>query len=201
MKQEIWYQNLASFFSYENLSKFFPHKKFSSTEELNALFRFSLYLSILLYLYNGNIQVFMIPIIVGLFTYYTFNKIKNNSELLNDSFYNYYINKKKEDVLDLAKVETRPPTKNNPFMNPNLITEKNPDAKNENVFSTDTKEKIEKFYDENAYYNVDDIYNKQNGNYSFYTIPSTTIPNKQQDFAYFLYGDMKSCKDEQLECY
>lgn len=201
MKQEIWYQNLAAFFSYENIPKFFPHRNLTSVQELNALFRFGLYASILLFLYNGNIQVFMIPIIIGLFTYITYNNIKNDPTLLKESFYNNFINKNKQKIKKMINIETRPPTINNPFMNPNLITEKKPDAQNENVFSSHTKEKIDKYYNKNTYNDVGDIYEKNNGNHSFYTIPSTTIPNKQDEFAYFLYGNMKSCKDNQLECY
>lgn len=201
MKQEIWFQNLAQFFSYDNIAKFFPHKNLTSIEQLNSLFRFSLYLAILLYFYNSNVQVFMIPLLVGLFTYFTFNQIKNNPDVLNESFYNQYIDKSKQRLKKALNVETRPPTINNPFMNANLITEKKPDAVNQDVFSMDTQEKMNSLYNENTFHNVDDIYDKDNGKHAFYTVPSTTIPNKQDEFAYFLYGNMKSCKDSQLECY
>ena len=36
---------------------------------------------------------------------------------------------------------------------------------------------------------------------NFYSMPNTSVPNAQEEFAKFCYGDMKSCKDgDSLAC-
>ena len=41
---------------------------------------------------------------------------------------------------------------------------------------------------------VGDIYNNIHSQRQFYTVPSTTYPSKQRDFASWLYGTAPTCK-------
>jgi hypothetical protein len=39
-----------------------------------------------------------------------------------------------------------------------------------------------------------------NSNRAFFSTPNTKIPNDQGAFAQYLYGDMKSCKEDSIQC-
>ena len=47
---------------------------------------------------------------------------------------------------------------------------------------------------------VNDVFGKMNSQRQFYTMPSTTIPNAQDDFAKWLYLNPKTCKEDQDFC-
>ena len=64
-----------------------------------------------------------------------------------------------------------------------------------NPLNKKIKKEIKKKFSDNLYMNT----NSDNNN--FYTMPSTTIPNKQYDFALWLYGDSNNnCKTNQRKC-
>ena len=42
---------------------------------------------------------------------------------------------------------------------------------------------------------IDDIYSKYNSQRQFYTMPNTSIPNKQKEFALWLYNRGPTCKE------
>ena len=58
------------------------------------------------------------------------------------------------------------------------------------------KQKIESNFDKFLYKNLDDVYNKGNSQRQYFTMPYTTIPNKQGDFASWCYKQ-KPIKKEQ----
>ena len=73
----FWLIDYRILFYKERLTDFFPTIKMTLIEKLNAVFRLSIYLSILLYLITNNYQYIYIMIIVGGFTcfiYYTQKK-------------------------------------------------------------------------------------------------------------------------------
>lgn len=179
----IWYKNFKDFLSYDNLTKFFPSKRMTEVERLNALFRFSCYLAILFYLYNKNEKVFIIPFVTGIYTFYIYTHLGNVYKTL-------------EKYENMSQKSSRHPTQDNPFMNPNLITERNPNAPADSIFSKKTKNEISKLFYKNTYADPDDVYNRNNPANRFYTTPSTTIPNRQDEFANFLYGNMTSRKEQ-----
>lgn len=214
MEEKIWYQNISGFFSYSELSNFFPTKNQTKISQLNSFFRFSIYLAILLYLYNQNDKVFLIPILVGAYTFYDYESSLRLSKKNKETFLSYGQNFEPS-----GAERNRVPTFDNPFMNPNLITEKNPNKEAQDIFKKETQDSINHFFkqhsntpdkqytlntSENLQINEslgnrwltspDDIFHKNNGAQRFYTVPSTTIPNDQDDFAHFLYGNMNSRK-------
>ena len=214
MDEKIWYQNISGFFSYSEFTNFFPTKNQSKTLQLNSFFRFSVYLAVLLYLYNQNDKVFLIPILVGAYTFYDYQTMIRSAKKNKETFFS---NNQKS--LSRDDIKTRHPTYDNPFMNPNLLTETNPNREAQDIFKKETQDSIDHFfrqhsnnvdkhytpkYKESAHSNEsmgsrwltspDDTFQKNNGAQRFYTVPSTTIPNDQDDFAHFLYGKMNSRK-------
>ena len=57
------------------------------------------------------------------------------------------------------------------------------------------QEKIEDDFDVNLYKNVGDVFNKNNSQREFYTMPVTQSSNNQKEFAEWLYNTGPTCKD------
>ena len=57
------------------------------------------------------------------------------------------------------------------------------------------QDKIKESLDHNLYRDEGDIFDNYHSQRSFYTMPVTTIPNKQTEFAEWLYKMPKTCKD------
>jgi len=64
----------------------------------------------------------------------------------------------------------------------------------------DVKKKIDEYFDNNLYKDVNDVFGKMNSQRQFYTMPWTTIPNAQDEFAKWLYLNPKTCKEDQDFC-
>lgn len=94
------------------------------------------------------------------------------------------------------------PTRENPYMNV-LVTDyaDNPNklpACNPEIVRND----IDNMYSNNLYRNVNDVWNKNNGQLIYNTQNWTTSPNDQNDFAKWLYNVEYVCKDGDMEaCY
>ena len=181
MKDKFWFEDPTILFNNNRLLHFVPNINMDFNEKLNSISRFSIYLTLLIYIYSGNYYYLYIPVIVLLLTYLLY---KNNKDI---------------EILEFS-LENKNciyPTKHNPFMNPILTDiEENPNRiscieKNPNM---DIKTINDKFKN-NLYRDLSDIYQKNNSQRQYYTVPSTTIPNKQMKFANWLYNNPKTCKE------
>jgi len=189
----FWFKEPKIIFQSDRLIEFIPKKDMSYNEKLNAILRFGIYLSIILFFINQNFLVFYIPIFLAVFTYFLHeNHIKNENKkrkLIRENFQN----QNKYRSLGCVK-----PTIRNPFMNAMLTDIKyNPKrlpACN-SYNSSKIRNDIESAFDNNLYKNLGDIYGRENSQRQFYTMPSTTIPNDQEMFAKWLYQTPGTCKD------
>lgn len=197
---KIWYEDILNVFKLDNLIKFIPKSNYTIEEQLNSIWLFSLYFSILVFLYNGNINVFLLFIFVCLFTYVFYEYISNNN------FNNKYINKNNLETYteqlnrNLDEKYIRKPTIDNPFMNANIVTKENPDFTNDNIFDNKIQNKVNNLYYQRLVRDVGDVYDKSHSQRQFYTMPATSIPNHQDEYAKWLYGSSASCKDNQRFC-
>ena len=98
------------------------------------------------------------------------------------------------------------PTKKNPVMNV-LMDEYKYNTHRKKAAPAYNDEILEKIHDSaktqdpKLYKNLGDNLTLANSMRNFYSMPNTTIPNKQKDFALFCYGNMKSCKEgDALQC-
>lgn len=73
----FWYNDLSILINSHRLTEFFPDNKLSLDENLNAITRMGLYVSILLMLYTKNIRWINLFIIILLFTYYLYSNKSN----------------------------------------------------------------------------------------------------------------------------
>lgn len=183
----FWYEDPSILFERSRLIEFFPSEKQSLYEKYNSIVRLTLYITILLSLYNQNIKYMSILLLVLLLTYYLY-KFDTKIEKMSD------VNEKCYE-----------PTLNNPFMNVNYTEfdemgnlNRPPACNPENI---DTKKQIDEYFHNNIYRDTSDVFGKMNSQRQFFTMPFTTVPNDPNgEFKNWLYNNPKTCKEDQDYC-
>ena len=97
------------------------------------------------------------------------------------------------------------PSVNNPFMNITLNDyNDNPNRealnKANSYINTDLNDNVTKKFNYNLYRDADDIYDRVTTQRQFYTMPITTIPNRQDSFSKWLYSTPPTCKENGTSC-
>ena len=187
----FWVNEPTILFNQKYITQLWPYSYLSYEEKLNAVTRFVILMTILGYmLLNRFIIIVLGLIVVGIIV---------------------LVYKKKEGMLfpyygvnDQQEIE-----QNNPFGNVLMTDYKyNPNKKSSNQEYTPDLEqsintKIKEFIVQensdnneinNLFNNVGDQFSFEQNNRQFYTNPSTTIPNKQDDFLSFCFGNLPSEK-------
>tara|TARA_Y100000389_G_C17271298_1_gene418108 strand:+ start:104 stop:652 length:549 start_codon:yes stop_codon:yes gene_type:complete len=177
---KVWINNPAELFKTKNLRYFIPTEEMTYVEKINAITRFIIYGSILLYLVKGDNHILLIPIVSMIIMYFLITWGSNLDEL-------------KETFGNKENISCQNPDNNNPFMN--ILPVDDRDRLEACKYNEETKEKIDNNFNTNLYLDLNDIYGKNNSQRQFYTMPSTTIPNKQHDFAEWLYNSPNTCKE------
>lgn len=106
-----------------------------------------------------------------------------------------------DELEDYRQNTCRRPTTDNPFMNPNIYdynTPHVPVACNED--DENINEEIKTSFNYDLFRDLDDLYEVKNSQRQFYTIPNTSIPNQQMEFANFLYKIPNTCKEDKYNC-
>lgn len=200
INDSFWLDDYKILFIKERITDFFPTKNMTLIEKLNAIFRMSIYLSIILYLLTNNYLYLYIFIIIGAFTCFIYYTQKDNVELYFNSIPNSNDNLIEQTIFEDSK-NTITPTVENPFMNINLITDdKTKEAPPPSWNNDKIQEKIEDKFNYNLYRDVGDLYGKSNSQREYYTMPSTTIPNNQTSFAKWCYSVGPTCKEKSIYC-
>ncbi len=269
-KVNFWMDDYTILYKNGNYTKFFPKYDMTRTEQLNAITRLCIYITILILIFSKNKVWITLPItvIVLVVIFYNINnmdarskhrefdkiyhirklkealeKKKTKEELKEDADPLEYdlatsddknydletgvidfdghmnIGPKSDDDLgsllseegekmpltvqeveEYRKATCRMPSLNNPYMNPDL-TEYNLDVPAAcNVNDDEVKEESKVFFNHDLFRNVDDLWEKKNSQRQFYTMPNTTIPNNQIEFAKWLYKSGPVCKSDTGAC-
>ena len=195
--EQIWYENpLGILFNVNDLIKFIPDFKMTFIEQMNASVRFALYFSIIMFVIKRDTKMFYIFIFVCIFTALLYVNFKHTNSQQKELF----------DKLNLGQDKKNrtcfQPTLNNPFMNVSYGDYKDfPNRPSACIATkTDVKKKIDGFFDQGLYRDVDDIFHKNASDRQFYTNPSTNIPNNAVDLANWLYKTSPTCKEKNLAC-
>jgi len=176
MSTSSWIDNPKVLLSSKNLRYFVPTENMTYIEKINAITRFIIYSSLILFIIRGDSTILFIPIISMLFIYFLVS-------------WGFTIDKFTENFGQRKQKSCSVPTLNNPFMN-HLILEES-DKKPACDYTKETKKEINSAFNTNLYQDLTDIYDKNNSQRQFYTMPVTTIPNNQKDFANWLYSNNK----------
>ena len=188
MDDEVfWINNIYILLKKDKLLNFIPDfNKYSLNVNLNRITRFMLYYLLILYIFDyisvGNMICGVVLSIVVILLLYNKKKIIENFEVNQDNI-------------------KRVPTKNNPVMNLSIM-----DYGTKDVPTADYENKN---IDENLlgdnYNNIDknDINSQNEANFvyrNFYTMPNTSNPNNQTEFAKWLYDKGPTCKQDTSVC-
>ena len=187
----FWVNEPTILFNKKYITQLWPYSYLTYEEKLNAITRFIILITVLGYILMNRISIIVLGLsIIGIIVL-----LYKKKEGL---FFPYY------GVNDQQPIE-----QNNPFGNVLMTDYKfNPDKKPvlgeyspnvEQSLNTKIKEFIvQENSDNNEIYNlfnnVGDQLTFEQNNRQFYTNPSTTIPNKQDDFLSFCYGTLPSEK-------
>jgi hypothetical protein len=202
MDNKIWFSNINILFEKDTLFNIIPTSIMSNGEKINSITRFSLYLSLLLYLATGNYLYLYIILGTIVITYliYIFNEtefFKNNmvdNMGDNDNTNDNMGDNTNDNMDDNTNKLCKKPTMENPLMNPLLGD--NPYENNGacNIENNTFLEKIDKRFCNKLFQNTSSIFNNRNNQRAFYTVPSSGSVNDQTAFAKWLYNTPVSCE-------
>ena len=164
--------------------------------------RLSIYITIILVVITGNFNYLLIILFVAIITYlihlnidhYEDKKIEKSVE----NYQNIYEDK------DIQKRNIKPkkylkkcvlPSEDNPFMN-FLVSDKR-DRKQacKSYNNEEISDLVEDKFNIGLYKDINSVYNNENSQREFYTMPNTRAANKQDEFAHWLYYTPKTCKE------
>jgi len=184
MKDEkLWTRDFKIIF--EKSFDIIPNNSMTFNQKLNSLTRFFIIISIVFFMMYGNKNVFLAPIVFMFFIYVIFASSENGNL---DTFSNG--TKKPENCKE--------PTLNNPFMNL-LLTDINRENGNKVSCGIDDVEKeITENFNANLYFEADDIFQKNNSQRQFYTVPNTESANRQHELGEWLYNIGPTLKEKHI---
>jgi len=225
---KIWIENPTIFIKNQGYLNFLPNRTMSKVEQINALTLFLLYVLILLYILESankySVGIIVSIIIVMLIIYYAYynqqEKYDGEDIDIESGYYDsnnklrvgrfYSIKENKNPSMDISfekmqkylKANQRKPTPDNPFMNPLLTdynTENIPQASN--VDDEDIQTEMKLNFNKDLFRDNDDLFDRKNAERIFYTVPGGSIPNDQDAFAKWCYGNSETCHNDTRSCY
>ena len=201
------FSNINTLFHKDNRLNIFPTNDMTLEQRLNTISRLIIYTSLILSFYQGNINfiiygVICLVIICLWYKVSSKNEIKipcpSSARIVKDNYKGY--------PKKLIKKQVVTPSSDNPFMNvmpdsytktPNCIAQVEDDQISYTEVQTDVNDK----FNEGLFRDVSDIYGRTNSQRQFYTMPNTSIPNDQEQFADWLYKTPPTCKEgDGLSC-
>ena len=227
----LWVEDPTIFIKNKGYLNFIPNRKMNKTEQINSLTLLLLYILILFYILEMNnkynttvILTIIIAMIILHYSYYSNYNLKDNEKYneldIESGYYDsdnklhmgkfYSHDKNKNDSMDISydkmkkylKANQRKPTPANPFMNPVLTdfnTENIPLASNaddEEIISD-----IKLNFNKDLFRDNDDLFDRKNAERIFYTVPGGSIPNDQDAFAKWCYGNAETCHSDTRSCF
>jgi hypothetical protein len=106
-----------------------------------------------------------------------------------------------DELLDYQQNTCKRPTIDNPFMNTTLMDFNNGDppaacnADDENI-----KDESKVYFNHDLFRDVDELWERENSQRQFFTMPNTAVPNNQIEFAKWNWLTPPTCKEKQENC-
>jgi hypothetical protein len=212
MATAFWLNNPTILFKQDDISQIWPTPQMSSNEKLNAITRLVFLLTILGYLISRTYKILVTGMvtIAAIILLYSVERSKSQKDDLKKA------GKEAFTSACTSNDEFTTPSVTNPAMNV-LLTEinGNPDRKRaapafnskvEEEINSKTKKFVESGFDdphidEKLFKDLGDSFTFDNSMRTWYATANTQVPNDQEAFAEFCYGDMISCKEgNELAC-
>ena len=185
----FWSQDIFVLFKKDRLIEFVPTIDMTRKERLNAIARFFAYTGLILFSYLGKSWTLYLPLIGLVFTLFLFKTIPEPDPVSKDAPTGHPDSTSPNPFIPENQPECIPPTLNNPFMN--ILQNEyidNPTRPAACGPYEEVKDAIETNFNYNLYKDIgESLWDRNNSQRQFFTMPYTTIPNKQGEFANWLY--------------
>lgn len=201
----IWYKEPYELFKIRSIRDFYPNEDNTLEEKLNNITRLMILLTIIgvVIMREKSIKLVITTLMMGVIVviYYNHEKktmIQYDTQNIQENFTNPEYYKQTKDRYTIPK-------KNNPYMNVLLTDIKdNPRRKKAAILynsevKKETETAVKSNLDKKLFRSMDDDINFDIAQRQFYSMPNTQIPNNQDEFAKFCYGNMRSDKDRSIE--
>jgi hypothetical protein len=205
----FWLANPSILFSKNHMTELWPTEKMTREQKLNAITRLVILLTLAGFFLSNNYKILVTGIVSIVFLIITYKILNKDANVkLNETFSN-------QNIYDKVKHNFTNPTSANPIMNIllpeiqdnphrleaapayNKAVEKaiNQETQDFIVTNFNNDETIrKKLFDDRG-----DKFDFECSMRQFYSTANTRVPNNQNEFARFCYGNMASCKDGDVE--
>lgn len=195
INEKAWIDNPSILFTTKTWYKFIPSEGMSKNQILNSFARFGFYYFLIMLLIRRSVFDFFILLLtlaISLYLYKANILIEERDKALD---------------VPLSFSEYTKPTEHNPFMN-TLVSDLGKEefrAPAEDIKNEDVKKEVEYYFNKNLYKDSKDLYNKNNSQFSYHTVPNTRsygvgVGDKVL-FANYLYNTPKpTCKENTSFC-
>jgi hypothetical protein len=202
----LWTDKISILYEKKYLFEIIPNKQFDFNRKLNSILRLSIYYSVIVFMLdNKKTNMFYIPFIVAIITYVLSRKYRetfvniNGVELMNEDG-----KETNEELINNLEGSCKTPTKDNPFMNPEILDYNSNKMQEPACTSYNNKglqNSTNNIFNESLVRDVNDLFGKNNSQRQFYTVPGNSIPNDRGTFQNWLYATPKTCKEGNgLQC-
>ena len=169
MATPLWFDKFSILYEKKYLFEIIPSRHFDFNRKLNSLLRLSIYYSIITYLVNKKkTNMFYIPFIVALSSYVLSKRYKETFQMRNLT--ESMNNNSSEDVIQGLEGECKTPTKDNPFMNPEIYDYNTKNVQKSSCNSYNNKgvqSYSDKLFSSSLIRDVNDLFGKNNSQRQF----------------------------------
>ena len=211
----FWSENPNVLLEPKHVFEFFPTETMSFNQKLNALTRIVLVLTLVSYLFTQKPRILIVSLIsllcIFLLHYSTAQKNSEGFQEGDSGFRKFYDRNGPYVEVDVQENQYQASEPSNPLSNVMLTDyDYNPHKKpappsytikDKDIILEETKKQVQLLnpgqpnIDKKLYQDVTDNLDLEQSMRQFYSTANTTIPNDQQGFAEFCYGDMISAKE------
>ena len=211
----FWSENPNVLLDPKHALEFFPTETMSFNQKLNALTRIVLILTLVSYIFTQKPRILIVSLIsllcIFLLHYSTGQKNSEGFQEGDSGFRKFYDRNGPYVEVDVQENQYQASEPSNPLSNVMLTDyDYNPHKKpappsytikDKDIILEETKKQVQLLnpgqpnIDKKLYQDVTDNLDLEQSMRQFYSTANTTIPNDQQGFAEFCYGDMISAKE------
>lgn len=197
----FWSENPKILINRTRLIEFVPTSDMTWKERLNALARLSIYSALLLMMYLGKSWPLYIGLAGILITLFLFRFGPQPAPVYTDAPDEHPTTDSPNPFIPSKQPKCIPPTRNNPFMNVMQNEYIDNPTRPPACDYDQVKDDVEKQWGYNLYQDIDDaIWNRNNSQREWFTMPYTTIPNDQGGFANWCFKTGPVCKTDSTAC-
>ena len=194
----LWYHNTSILYKNKRWLEFWPTNTQTYEEKINAISRFVIISGIVISINNQNTVGIVGALLLLLLMYVVIDKSNLSRKMDIIHYGNPYRGREYVKMKGCKK-----PTQYNPFRNHIFGDTVSKEEENASACDyDDVKEDIKHKFNNDIYKSVWDVFDKENSQRQFYSMPNTKIVNEQTEYAEWLYGkkNKKTCKSNFEVC-